>query len=362
MRRKFEVLDALRGFCALIVVLLHFSENYAVNGLSPILPHGCLPVEYFFILTGFALTYAYDGRWDRMTLGGFFRRRLVRMQPLVVIGSVIGAMCYLIAPGVYSGQVPGGGLNVGQVLLLTLWCCTMLPAPRSLGWVLLHPLQGPLWTMLYIYFANVLYALVLRHLKTWILGVLAVGAIGFTLWIGVMNGGFHGGPSWKWTRWANVGALARMAFPVLAGMVIARKGWRIPTGRAGLWVCVAVLAGIFFAPNFLPDRTLNGLFESAAVVIGMPLVLLCGVGGTIGNARLASVCRFLGAYSFPLYATHYSMTMLNRAWIAANPDAPFAMHMAVACSFAAFALMNGYVAMRLSEGLSSWFSKKEEGK
>lgn len=25
------------------------------------MPHGCLPVEYFFILTGFTLVYAYDG-------------------------------------------------------------------------------------------------------------------------------------------------------------------------------------------------------------------------------------------------------------------------------------------------------------
>lgn len=27
-KSKLEVLDALRGFCALVVVALHFSENY----------------------------------------------------------------------------------------------------------------------------------------------------------------------------------------------------------------------------------------------------------------------------------------------------------------------------------------------
>ncbi|HHU15318.1 MAG TPA: acyltransferase, partial [Lentisphaerae bacterium] len=57
-RPKLEVLDALRGFCALIVIALHFSENYIPRYGLHLIPHGCLPVEYFFVLTGFTLVYA----------------------------------------------------------------------------------------------------------------------------------------------------------------------------------------------------------------------------------------------------------------------------------------------------------------
>jgi len=39
------------------------------------------------------VAYAYDDRWNRMSLGDFFKRRLVRLQPMVVIGTAIGAYC-----------------------------------------------------------------------------------------------------------------------------------------------------------------------------------------------------------------------------------------------------------------------------
>jgi len=392
-RPKLEVLDALRGFCALMVVVLHFSENYYGAPWSlHLLPHGCLPVEYFFILTGFTLVYAYDGKWERgLTLGSFFKRRVIRLQPLVVIGSIIGAACYLLSSEQYAGRIPD--CNLWQLGLLTLWCSTMVPVPNLLGSNLLHPLQGPLWTLFYIYVANVLYAFVLRHLKTWMLAVLALAGIYMTYRFGMYGGGFHCGPNWCWwwgKGWpksflqvwngTNTGAIARMMFPVLAGMVIARKGWKIRTGNAALWICIAILTFVFIFPEmrpvrggcipvdpvrFLapfglePSKALNGAFEATAVVVGMPLVLLLGIGGEIRNAKLAAVCRFLGKYSLPLYCTHYSMTILHRVWRDAHVDAPWYMHFATVCACAFFALINAYVAMRLadraSDRLKFWY-------
>jgi len=354
----------MRGLCAIVVVALHFSENYAKKLGYVAIPHGLLPVEYFLMLTGFALVYAYDGRWGQMTTGEFFRRRLVRMHPLVVFGSVIGALCFLIIPEQYSAWIPGGHLSLGGLLLLTLWCCTLLPAPGALGWSQMHPLQGPLWTMFYIYLANALYAFLLRHLKTVVLIALAVAAAGYTCFVGVANCGFHTGPTWRWTYlfdegrrivwWGNFGALSRMLFPLLAGMVIARKGWKIKTGNAGLWVCALLLLAIFFTPDFRPDHITEGLVSTGLVVVGMPLVLLCGVGGEIRNARLAAFCGALGRFSFPLYATHYPLTLMERAWADAHPDASLAMHLAVIGAFAAFAAINAFAAMRFAD----WFAEK----
>ena len=394
MKPKLEVLDALRGFCALIVVILHFSENYIPNYGFRLLPHGCLPVEYFFALTGFTLSYAYDDRWRQgLTLGSFLKRRVIRLHPLVIVGSVIGAACYLLSAEQYVGLFPAVGL--GQLGLLTLWCCTMLPAPSMFGWHLLHPLQGPLWTLLYIYIANVLYALVLRHLKTWLLMVLAVAAIAATYHFGFRHGGFHYGPAWScWIGtgpWptslervlhsANAAALTRMAFPLLAGMVIARKGWRIRTGNWSLWICIAILSLIFLAPEMrpikpnngpldakailsvlglTPSTALNGGFEATAVVVGMPLVLLLGVGGEIRNVKLAVACRFLGKYSFPLYCTHYPITILQRVWRDAHPDAPWQMHLATVCACALFAFVNAYVAMRIADWAAAKLNRKDK--
>lgn len=389
---KLEVLDALRGFCALIVVILHFSENYIPGFGFRLMPHGCLPVEYFFALTGFTLVYAYDARWSEgMTFGSFFRRRVIRLQPLVVVGSIIGAALYLLSAEQYAGRFPA--VNLWQLALLTLWCCTMLPMPSFFGWRLLHPLQGPLWTLLYIYFANILYALVLRRCKTWMLVALGLVGIYLTYHFGMRSGGFHCGAEWSWWGGApgtwpksvdavfhstNMGAIARMTFPLMAGMVIARKGWKIVSGAWGLWASVAILSFIFFFPEmrdgvvtkapidpkpFLSalgltaSRALNGGFEATAVVVGMPLVLLLGIGGEIRNARLASVCRFLGKYSFPLYCTHYPVTILQRVWRDAHLDAPWYMHVATLCACALFAFINAYVAMKIADWAAERFRK-----
>ena len=389
-RPKLEVLDALRGFCALLVVILHFSENYIPHFGFRLMPHGCLPVEYFFILTGFTLIYAYDGKWKQgMTVGGFLKRRFFRLHPLVIVGSIIGAACYPLCLEQYAGRFPE--CNLWQLGLLTLWCCTMLPAPTLFGWNLLHPLQGPLWTLLYIYFANILYAFVFRHMKTWMLAVLALGGIWMTWYFGVRSGGFHCGAAWSWwggsdgptlhkvLNSTNMGAVARMAFPLLAGMIIARKGWKIRSGNMSLWICIAILSFIFFAPEMRPvkipswpidseaflsalglkaSRALNGGFEALSVIIGMPLVLLIGVGGEIRNRRLASVCRFLGNYSFPLYCTHYPITILHRVWRDAHMDAPWQMHLATVCAAAFFAFINAYAAMKAADWAAARLSRK----
>jgi len=388
---KLEVLDALRGFCAIMVVILHFSENYIPQFGFRLMPHGCLPVEYFFILTGFTLIYAYDGRWAQgMTFGRFLKRRVIRLQPLVVVGSIVGAACYLLCADKYVGRFPA--CNLWQLGLLTVWCSALLPAPSLFGWRLLHPLQGPLWTLLYIYFANVLYALVFRRMKTWMLMALAVAAIFMTYHFGLHAGGFHCGAEWSWWYgdgafpksfeqvWhsSNMGAFARMLFPLLAGMVIARKGWRLRTGNLALALCLAILSFIFFFPEMrpnvmtsgpldpktvlpalgiVPSKAMNGAFEATAVVVGMPLVLLLGIGGEIRNARVASVCRFLGRYSFPLYCTHYSMTILQRVWRDVHLDASWQEHLASVCACMFFAFVNAYVAMRIADWVAAKFRK-----
>ena len=41
-----------------------------------IINHGYLAVDFFFVLSGFVIGYAYDDRWGRMTTWAFFKRRL----------------------------------------------------------------------------------------------------------------------------------------------------------------------------------------------------------------------------------------------------------------------------------------------
>ena len=72
----YPLLDAMRGVAALVVIWYHIFEGFATSAMDQRINHGYLAVDFFFILSGFVLGYAYDDRWSKMTLGQFFKRRL----------------------------------------------------------------------------------------------------------------------------------------------------------------------------------------------------------------------------------------------------------------------------------------------
>ena len=92
----YEILDALRGVAALLVIWYHIYEGFSFaqitngdgDGLITSINHGYLAVDFFFMLSGFVISYAYDDRWGKMTLGNFFRRRLIRLHPMLIMGAV----------------------------------------------------------------------------------------------------------------------------------------------------------------------------------------------------------------------------------------------------------------------------------
>ena len=53
----------LRGVAAVLVVAYHLFETYYHGGTSQPINHGYLAVDFFFVLSGFVIGYAYDDRW-----------------------------------------------------------------------------------------------------------------------------------------------------------------------------------------------------------------------------------------------------------------------------------------------------------
>lgn len=85
------LLDGLRGVAALMVLVFHVFDVCSSN----IIPHGYLAVDLFFVLSGFVIGYAYDDRWQQgLTAGQFFRRRLIRLHPMVLVGGLLGDISY----------------------------------------------------------------------------------------------------------------------------------------------------------------------------------------------------------------------------------------------------------------------------
>ena len=105
-KQHFEVLDGLRGTAALLVVLFHI-QGITVDwqGSKVLLHHAPLAVDFFFALSGFVIGYAYDDRWAKMTTGRFLALRLIRLHPLVILGTLLGFASYLLDPLAGTAQV-----------------------------------------------------------------------------------------------------------------------------------------------------------------------------------------------------------------------------------------------------------------
>jgi peptidoglycan/LPS O-acetylase OafA/YrhL len=169
-KKHFTILDGLRGVAACMVVIFHLFEANAVSPLTQIINHGYLAVEFFFLLSGFVIGYAYVDRWEKLTIVGFFRKRLKRLQPMVVMGMFIGAVFfYFHASNLWPGIATLPFWKVMRVMVIGFF---MIPVPPSIdirGWSETYPLNGPAWSLFYEYIVNILYGLrVRRFSKFWL--------------------------------------------------------------------------------------------------------------------------------------------------------------------------------------------------
>ena len=364
------IADALRGVAGLLVPLFHISEPYGwTRGDVPAVPqvcgHGYLCVEFFLLLMGYMLAYAYDRRWkEGMSLRGFFGRRLLRLHPLVVSGTLIGLVVFFaqgmgcplwdralraFGPWEFAGLVAAGLL--------------LLPYPGS-GFLV--PFNPCAWTLYYEYLANILYALFVRRLGRLALAVLSVVA---GLWtasyaLHVDINAIFGTSSeflaqvaarkrdtieigWSLNAQHVYGACVRLFFPFLFGMFLARAGWKIRIPRGGLALCLAVFLLVLFVPMPFGGMYQNGAFELVALMVVFPLLLLAGAGTEVTHARTAAVCAFLAELSYPFYMSHYPFMKIHNWWVrtySAGFSAGFCVALGV-CEYLALAAL-AYVMMR----------------
>ena len=317
-KSHYIVLDGLRGVASLMLVIFHTFEAYADgNPIKQIINHGYLAVDFFFLLSGFVIAYAYDDRWSRMGQWEFYKRRLIRLQPMVVMGSLIGAALFYFQGGSMFPLV--NSTPVSKMLLVMLLGCTLLPLPVSLdirGWSEMHPLDGPAWSLFFEYVANISYALGLRKLSNRILGILVLLAAIFLGQVAIFGprGDLIGGWSLNSAQ-LHIG-FARLLFPFFAGMLLMRVGKRIHT-RAPFGICTLLLVAGLALPRFGGAQHLwvNGIYDLLCVVVLFPIIVAIGAGEKRVDGPSIRIARFFGDLSYPLYITHYPLIYIYTAWV-----------------------------------------------
>ncbi len=86
---RFLALDAMRGVAALIVVFFHSPGLFG----RFLFTRGYLAVDFFFMLSGFVLTFAFQSKLDAgLKTVTFVKQRLVRLYPLYFLGLTLGLL------------------------------------------------------------------------------------------------------------------------------------------------------------------------------------------------------------------------------------------------------------------------------
>ena len=382
----YKLLDSLRGVAALMVIWYHVFEGYAfagaVNGATDgsitTFTHGYLAVDFFVMLSGFVISYAYDSRWGKgLSTWEFFKRRLIRLHPMVIMGAIIGAISFLIGG---SLRWDGTETPFGWVMAAMLMGMLLLPAWPGAGYDVrgngeLYSLNGPTWSLFFEYIGNILYALFIRRLSGKALAVL-VAVLGAVMgWFAVTDVSGYGmiGVGWTLDTVNFLGGLVRMLFPFTLGMLMARNfcsaaqraqdfgpgtqsvrnlnsgmpcAYKLkPVKVRGIfWIAIALL-GLLFSMPYVPacrEIYLNGAYEMFCVMILFPVIIWLGASGdtestwgsgvqgppaTSGLSRAicpttdkisTGVCKFLGEISYPLYVVHYPVMYLFYQWLIEN--------------------------------------------
>ena len=329
----YNILDGLRGAAALMVVWYHVFEGYAFaegtngvegGGLINVFNHGYMAVDFFFMLSGFVISYAYDDRWNQMSMGDFFKRRLVRLHPMIVMGAIIGLTTFLLGGGVkWDGSVT----PMSGVALAFFLTCLFIPAwPGAAHEVRgngeMFPLNGPSWSLFFEYIGNICYALFIRKLSTkalsWLVAVLGVVYIWFS--VGNVSGYESIGVGWTVGDSVNIfGGFLRMMFPFSLGMLLARN-FKPVRVRGIFWLAIVLLFALFSVPFFpsVGGICVNGIFEMCCIMLIFPVIVWLGASGVTTDKASTGVCKFLGDLSYPLYIVHYPVMYLFYAWLIKN--------------------------------------------
>lgn len=321
---RYELLDGLRGVAAILVIWYHFFEGFATSPTDQMMNHGYLAVDFFFVLSGFVIGYAYDDRWRKgLTAGRFMLRRFIRLHPMVVLAVILGAVAWLIQGSVRWDGTP---MPLGSLVIALILGLLLIPAVPGSGMDVrgngeMFPLNGPSWSLFFEYIGSLLYALCLRRLSVralWVVVVVSGCCLAATA-LGNMSGTYHLGMGWSLADGGFFGGFFRLSFSFSAGLLISRT-FRRRTVAGAFWICAAMLALLMAVPYIGgPELSvLNAVYDCTATLFIFPAIVYLGACGTTTDRFSTSVCNFLGELSYPVYIIHYPVMYLFYAWVWKN--------------------------------------------
>lgn len=286
---RIDELESLRGLAALLVVLYHipkWNDAFSVGWVN----NGYLMVELFFVLSGFVIFSAYDGRLrSRQDLVRFQFLRFGRLYPIhllfLVLWLGVEGLKYLaqVKLGISSPNNAAFQTNDGQAFIENLLLVqAILPdRPTTFNYA-----AWSISTEFYTYIVFGLSVLTLGRLRNAFFASLAGGAfallaLGETL--GVAN---------------LLRCLAGFSTGCLAALGLRHaRSLRMPTWASGI-VAAALMAYLAMKP---PTRWDVAIYPLTAALIA---TLVLAPDGWLNRVLRCSWLIWLGTASYSIYMSH----------------------------------------------------------
>ena len=270
--------------------------------LGYLVPHAELAVDFFFLLSGFVIGYAYERRLlSNLPVKDFIRIRLIRLYPLLLVGTIFGFLVFWLK-SVFEHHAAESTLKIFAALVASIF---MIPTSliRDQGWESIYPFNPPAWSLFFEMAINVIYALVLFKLSNRVLkSILVVGCL-----VVFVQAFYLGGV----TRGENLKdifiGLGRIVYPFFLGIFLFR--WQLAHHKSRFSFPVIILGVLLVAILLCPSGPFKWIYESASVVLVFPALVLLGARAEPGPAMKVA-CLFLGKISYPLYILHYPFIRL----------------------------------------------------
>lgn len=293
----FHSMDGLRGFAAVAVVCVHTQlvSNRITGHHGNFFP-GQLAVDFFFVLSGFVMSYSYLGRpidWKQFVLA-----RVARVYPLHVATCLV--LLVLALGSTFVGIPLNARFTSPQEIVEEVFLLSALPGFSADVW------NGPTWSICIEWWGY----FTLFPFLAWVNGRISMRtATVVTLSAYALFGLYlylnYDGPPGTTRGWV---AVVRGMLGFAAGWAIWRL-WRDTRYVPAPWQANLATAGVVFAWAISPHTPVGYGWFGMGII---PLFIFgLSRGQGVAHAFLSSrICLWLGAISYSIYLTHMIVLLL----------------------------------------------------
>jgi len=303
---RIDLLTSTRFFLAAIVIAFHgafYLDNAGVT-TNPVVynlvHNGYLAVQFFFVLSGFILTYTYfgadpDGLWIR-----FAAARLARIYPVYLVG-LLAMLPFALRPGYLepSANEPFPVVAGLQLALLQAW----IPK-HALSW------NAPGWSLSAEVFFYALFPLLLSRIRRIPSTALVLSALAICV---LQQGG-----DWALGKFVSqvyatgntpLFRLPEFVVGMIAGIICLRHRTVLRTAAPWLAPIAMAICGLgFAAPGIDALQLNNGELSLPAAMLCIGLAARPDAMAFLANGHLVR----LGQASYAMYILHYPLSL----WLA----------------------------------------------